>query len=87
MCGTTTHLAAVQQSDSDIALLVDKAMVHTADADVAAICALVATARPDAELAAKRYIVAQQSLCFRLIRTPGTLFPTTWICGSIWIIR
>lgn len=50
--GIDAALAAVQQSEPDIAMLVDKAMVRTADADVAAICALVATARADKNLAA-----------------------------------
>jgi hypothetical protein len=50
--GIDAALAVVQQSDPDIAMLVDKAMVRTADADVAATCALVAIARSDADLAA-----------------------------------
>lgn len=49
--GIDAALAAVQQSDPDIAMLVDKAMLRTTDADVAVICALVASARRDQQLA------------------------------------
>ena len=48
--GLDAALAAVQQSDPDIAMLVDNAMLRTTDADVALICALVASARGDADL-------------------------------------
>lgn len=49
--GFDAALAAVQQTDPDFAMLVDNAMLRTADADVALVCALVASARDDAELA------------------------------------
>lgn len=49
--GVDAAQTAVRQSDSDIAMLVDKTMLRTTDVDVAAICALVASARGDVNLA------------------------------------